>query len=327
VSTPEIERRTLVTGAGGFVGANLVRRLLSDGHAVAATVRPGGDLWRLGGLEREVELCEVELRDEEMVRRAVRATRPEWLFHLATHPYGEEALESQVTTNLLATASLLRASAEVGCEAFVHAGTSLEYGHKDHAPAEDELPDPNTEYALAKAAATMLCRHVSRSSGLPAVTLRLYSVYGPYEHPRRLIPTLVAHGLRGALPPLANPDTQRDFVAVDDVVEAFVLAAAAENPEPGAVYNIGTGVGTSLAEVVELARRTLGIEAEAEWGSLPPRRWDTAVWVADSRKARARLGWAPRLELERGFRETVEWLHSERSLWDRYGVTRARSPH
>jgi dolichol-phosphate mannosyltransferase len=310
----------LVVGAGGFVGANLVRRLMQGGQRVIGTIRPAGHRWRLEGLRGELELREVELRDEDAVVRLVTETSPDWIFNLATHDYWDSDLRAQVDTNLLATSSLLHAAANSGCEVFVNAGTSSEYGFKDHAPVEDELPEPNTPYAVAKAAATLLCRQVSSALALRTVTLRLYSVYGPYEHPRRLIPRLIVNGLRGELPPLADPGTRRDFVAVDDVVEAFVRSAAAWGSQAGAVYNVGSGVATSLSGVVDIARRTLPIEAEPDWGSLPSRDWDTSVWVSNSARAGAELGWAPRRDLEGGFKETVDWLCSEPSVWEVYGV-------
>lgn len=313
----------LVTGAGGFVGANLVRRLLRDGSRVVAVIRPGGSAWRLEGVRDAVELRETDLRDEEAVRGLVQATRPEWLFHLSAHgAYSWQTEFRQIAeTNLLATRALLHACSGHGCEAFVHAGSSSEYGFTDRPPPEGQLPEPNSEYAVTKAAATLLCRHFARSAGLPTVTLRLYSVYGAFEDPRRLIPTLLAHGLRGELPPLASPDTQRDFVAVADAVEAFVLAATTRSPEPGAVYNVGTGVGTTLAEVVQVARRLLGVEDEPAWGSMPGRPWDTGTWVSDSGKIRAELGWTPERDLERGLAETLEWLRAERSVWEAYGIS------
>jgi len=308
----------LVVGAGGFIGANLVRRLVRDGQRVTGTIRPAGNRWRLEGLHGELELRKVELRDEDAVDRLVAATRPDWIFNLATHDYWDSDLRAHVETNLLATSTLLNAAARSGCEAFVNAGTSSEYGFKDHAPAEDELPEPNTPYAVAKAAATLLCRQVASDLALRTVTLRLYSVYGAYEHPRRLIPRLIVHGLRGELPPLTDPQTQRDFVAVDDVVEAFVRSA--RDSEPGSVYNVGSGVATSLSEVVDIARHALPVEAEPYWGSLPSRSWDTPVWVSNIGRARAELAWAPSRDLERGFRETVDWLRSEPSVWEVYGV-------
>ena len=126
--------------------------------------------------------------------------------------------------------------------------SSSEYGLKDHAPHEDEPLEPNSPYAAAKAEAT------AHALERGAVVLRLYSAYGPWEEPSRFVPTLLAHALAGRLPPLVSPDVARDFVHVDDVCAAFVLGAGAP---AGRVYNVGSGRQTTVAEVVELARRLL----------------------------------------------------------------------
>ena len=110
------------------------------------------------------------------------------------------------------------------------------------------------------------------------------------------------------MPPLVRPEVARDYVHASDVTEAYLLAATCANQEPGEVYNVGTGVQTSVGEVVELARRVLAIAAEPEWGSMPDRAWDTISWVADSTKIREQLGWQPRHTFESGFREMASWF-------------------
>ena len=314
-------RRTLVTGAGGFVGANLVRRLLADGHEVVAVTRPGSSEWRLEGVRSDVRELSLDLRDTEAAARAIDSSRPEWVFHLAAHgAYSWQDDPAQIMeTNVVATVALVDACRAVGCESFVNAGTSSEYGFKDHPPAEDEVLEPNSAYAVGKVAATLYCRHVARSGGLKASTARLYSVYGPYEEPRRLVPTLIVHGMRGELPPLVGPDVARDFVAADDAVEALLLVALHEG-EPGAIFNVGSGTQTSIRELVDVARRTLSIDAEPEWGSAPERSWDTSTWVADTRRTANELGWRPRLGIEDGFARTVEWFRSAPEVPRAYGT-------
>jgi dolichol-phosphate mannosyltransferase len=178
---------------------------------------------------------------------------------------------------------------------------------------------------VTKASATLFCRHTAQSRRVHLPTLRLYSVYGPYEESTRLVPTLVVRGLRGELPPLVNPDVARDFVYTEDVNDAFVLAATAPGQESGAVYNLGTGVQTSLRDAVDVARRVLGVAAEARWGTMPDRRWDTTVWVADNRKACDELGWRPRHTFEQGLRQLVGWFRENPSLLGLY-QRRVREP-
>lgn len=314
----------LVTGAGGFVGANLLRRLLGDGHRVTGVLQPGGDAWRVAGVDGDARLVEVDLLEDGAIRRLMEETRPDWVFHLAA--YGAYSWQNDarrmMATNVGGTVALVDACRQVGCQAFLHAGSSSEYGFKDHPPSEEEALEPNSAYAVSKASATMYCRQTARTERFPAVTLRLYSVFGPYEDPRRLVPTLVVNSLRDSLPPLVNPSVARDFVWVDDVTEAFVLAAGNASRHRGAVYNVGSGVQTTVGELVQRARRVLRVKAEPEWGSMAERAWDTSCWVADPSRIGEDLGWEPRTDLDEGLGRMVAWLKGDRGIWNVYGVGR-----
>ena len=309
-------KRVIVTGATGFVGANLARRLLRDRHEVHLLVRPTYKPWRIEGIRADVRLHELHLHDADAVARVVGKIRPEWIFHLAVHgAYSSQAdLPQMVQTNIYGTMNLVMAGLKAGFTAFVNTGSSSEYGFKNHPPGEAEALEPNSHYAVTKASATLFCRYTARQEKVRMPTLRLYSVYGPYEEPTRLIPTLVTHGLRGSLPPLVNPHIARDYVYVDDVVEAYLLAAADRGEEYGAIYNVGTGVQTTLSQVVEIARRILPINTVPQWGSMPDRQWDTSCWVADCRRIRQHLGWQPQHSFEAGFGKTVQWLESNEAL-------------
>jgi UDP-glucose 4-epimerase len=318
-------KRALVTGGTGFVGANLVRRLLGQGHEVHLLVRQGSQDWRLDGIRDAVRLHATDLADAEGLAGLVAAIRPDWVFHLAAHgAYASQTDPRQmVATNVVGTANLVEACLRTGFEAFVNTGSSSEYGFKDHPPAETEWLEPNSHYAVTKAAATLYCRYTAQSRGVRLPTLRLYSVYGPYEEPTRLLPTVVLRGLAGELPPLVDPDVARDFVYTEDVCAAYLLAATRDDQEPGAVYNVGTSVQTTLREVVEVARRVLDIGAVPNWGSMPNRRWDTSTWVADSRKLCRELGWEPRYTFEQGFRALADWFRERPDLAQWYRARQA----
>lgn len=303
-------KRVIITGGTGFVGANLARRLLQEGHEVHLLVRQGFAPWRIEEIRADVRLHEVDLGNRESLLPVIDEIRPDWVFHLATHgAYSSQNDLSQIVrTNILGTVNLVEACLKSGFEAFVNTGSSSEYGFKDHAPSEKEWLEPNSYYAVGKASATLFCRHTAQSRGVLLPTLRLYSVYGPYEEPARLMPALIVRGLRGKLPPLVNPDVARDYVYVDDICEAYLLAATRTGQEPGAVYNLGTGVQTSLGEVVSTARKLMNITAEPQWGAMPNRQWDTSVWVADHRKALDELGWRPEFTFERGLGRMHGWF-------------------
>jgi nucleoside-diphosphate-sugar epimerase len=309
-------KRVIITGATGFVGANLTRRLLQEGYEVNLLVRPGYTSWRLDAIRPDVRLYQVNLEDPSSVASAVAAVRPDWIFHLAA--YGayssQKDVHRMVNTNILGTINLLQACLETGFESFVNTGSSSEYGFKDRAPAENEWVEPNSHYAVTKASATQFCRYTAQQHGLHVTTLRLYSVYGPYEEPTRLLPTLIACGMTGKLPPLVDGNVARDFVYVDDVNEAYLLAAKRTDVERGAIYNVGTGVQTTIREVVTVARQLMKITAEPEWGSMPDRQWDTNAWVSNNAKLRNELRWEPRNTFEQGFRLMVDWFQQDPTM-------------
>ena len=303
-------KRAAVTGATGFVGACLARRLLRDGHEVHLLVRPAHQKWRIADIEREVRLHVVDVHDRAALARTVGAIRPEWVFNLMAHgAYSQQTdADEMVRTNVLGAIHLLDAARAAGAEAFVQTGSSSEYGFKDHAPKEDEPLEPNSTYAVTKAAATHYARMIARAHDMHVVTLRLYSVYGPFEEPTRLIPTLIRHGLAGTLPPLVAPDTARDFIYVDDVEEACVRAAATAGQARGAVYNVGTGRQTTIRDAVETLGRLLPISGKPSWGTMAARSWDTTAWLADNTALREHLGFSPRWSFEDGMRATIAWL-------------------
>lgn len=321
-------KRVLISGAAGFVGANLAARLSADGHDVHALVHPNSNLWRLSAGPVELARHKVDLLDAAGVERIVAAVRPEWVFHLAAH--GAYAWHTDrrrvIDTNVVGTMHLLDACCGHGFDAFVNAGSSSEYGIKDHLASEGDRPEPNSLYAVTKLAATHYCAHMARTTNLHVVTLRLYSVYGPLEEPGRLMPSLVLHGLRGEYPPLANPGSAHDFVYIDDVLEAFMLAARGRAGDDRAIFNVASGVSTSLERLVTLIGGTFGVRAEPRWHSFPDRPWDTALWAGDITRIRARLGWQPRCSLDQGIQAVANWFRENPGMQARYARTEVGPP-
>lgn len=303
-------KKALVTGGTGFVGANLVRRLLAEGHEVHLIVRQLHSRWRIEAIADAVHFHVLDLKDAEMTERLLQQVKPEWIFHLAAHGnYSWQTnMREIVDTNFLSTVNLLDAALQSGFEAFVNTGSSSEYGFKDHAPKEDEFVDPNSYYAVTKASATMFCRHLAQNNKVHVPTLRLYSVYGAYEEPNRLMPTMIVRGLSGQYPPLVNPDIARDYVYLDDALDAYMLAAQKRSDDFGAVYNVGSGVQTSIRQVAEAAKEVFQIASLPVWGSMPDRIWDTTVWVADNAKIKQELGWVVKNDFQSGFAKMTDWF-------------------
>jgi dolichol-phosphate mannosyltransferase len=316
--------RALVTGAGGFIGANVVRHLLQTGHEAVAVLRPGGDRWRLADIADDVRYAELDLRDPEAVTREVIEQRPDVVLNLAAHgAYAwQQDLETMLAVNVRAMAALLAGARAVGARV-VQAGSSSEYGFRGRATSEADRIEPNSDYAITKAAATHLCRLAAAQRGQHAITLRLYSVYGPWEEPGRLMPALVERALDGAYPPLVAPETARDFVWIEDVCDAFVRAATLEPADRGAVLNVATGAQTTLSSLVDIVRSLFEIGPAPAWGSMRNRSWDTSVWVGDPSAAAEAIGWTAATPLAQGLRALASWMQADPAVRARYRVPAA----
>jgi polyisoprenyl-phosphate glycosyltransferase len=305
----------VVLGAGGFVGANLLRRLLKHREDVFGVVR-SLPTWRLDGIDRR-HILEADLIDLAAARNLVTNVRPRTIFNCVA--YGAYSFETDFDliyrTNFSALVQLVELLAETDFTAFIHAGSSSEYGTKSAGPLEEESLQPNSHYSVSKAAASNYIAYAGKIRRLPIVNLRLYSVYGPLEDTSRLIPNLVAKGLNGSFPPLADPNTSRDFIYIHDVCDAFVQAAARLTPDIyGEALNIGTGRGTTIRQLAKIAADVFAIGEEPIFGSMAGRSWDLPDWYAAPGKAERLLNWTAKTDLATGLKLTSEWVRSLEGL-------------
>ncbi|RUP01485.1 MAG: NAD-dependent epimerase/dehydratase family protein [Mycobacterium sp.] len=299
----------LVTGASGFVGANLFKKLYENRDDVYAVIR-GDKGWRLRDIPDE-QTIEVDLNDYMLTRHLVDSSAPQTVFHCAA--YGAYSFEEDSSliyqTNFQSAVNLVDRLASRSFSAFISAGSSSEYGTNCTAPSEDSLCEPNSPYAVSKVATANYLHYMGKQRGFPALNLRLYSVYGPLEDTSRLLPTLLREALAGRLPPLVDPRTSRDFVYIDDVCEAFILAAVRMHPGlHGESLNIGTGIKTTIGDLVDTTRDVFRLEVEPEFDTMAGRKWDLPDWYSDPTKALQEIGWSARTSLKDGLESMSRWV-------------------
>jgi nucleoside-diphosphate-sugar epimerase/glycosyltransferase involved in cell wall biosynthesis len=299
----------LITGAAGFVGSNLFRMLTIVREDVFAVVRRDKG-WRLADVKDE-QIIVADLNNQTEVKHMIDELNPQTVFDCVA--YGAYSFEEDPVliheTNYQAIVKLVGELAGRSIKAFVHAGSSSEYGDNCSAPSELAECRPNSHYSVSKLAAANFLHFMGKSYCFPCVNLRLYAVYGPLEDTSRLIPNLLRQAVLGKLPPFVNARTSRDFIHIDDVCEAFIMTAAKMNPSLfGETLNIGSGVKTTIEELATIAKRLFGIACDPIFGSMEGRKWDLPEWYADNSKAASVLEWRPKISLDNGLKSTALWI-------------------
>jgi len=298
----------LVLGGSGFIGGNAALTLLRyrDDVFVTATRLPA---WRLEKIAQN-RVKVVDLLIDSNLDELIETVQPRTIIDCVAYGAYSFETDSQLIyeTNFNLVSRLLARLESRKIAAYLHAGSSSEYGDNASGPGEQASLAPNSHYAVSKAAAAGLLYYYGKKKGFPCVNLRLYSVYGPLEDSSRLIPNLVKCGIEGKYPTLVDPDISRDFLYIDDAIEAFIdIALNLTAGDYGSSFNVGTGRKTTIKDCAELAKGIFSIPDDPDF-SMPSRDWDTTEWYANIDEVRSRIGWFPRTDFRDGLIKTSEWF-------------------
>lgn len=312
-------KRLFITGANGFVGANLVRHYC-DSYETHAVIHDPKKIWRLEEVADRIKIHTVDLAVPATVQSLIEKIRPEIILHFASHPaLANEEDELAIFANTVyPLVNLANAVAKTdSCELIVNAGSSSEYGYQKEPMREDMAPNPTSIHGIAKLAQTLAATHAARSKGLPIVTLRLFSVYGPFEHGRRLIPRLILAALAGREIALSDPETSRDFIHLEDVLRAVDKCLDGKF-RSGEIFNLGTGTQHTIAKAVEFIREIHGKPLPVKWGAKPANLWDSPTWVADPTLMATEFRFVPTVTFKEGLRNTYEWFRDNYQKYQEY---------
>lgn len=305
------EKKVLVTGATGFIGANLINKLINDNFEVHALIRKSSNTWRLKGSRQRIKLHVVDLLEKNNLRKILNEVNPTGIFHLANSGlYGgvDSEPKEYINTNFLGTINLITLTKDLNYEWFVNVGSSSEYGEKDRIMRESDICQPKSVYGITKLASSLYARAFAKKNNKPIVTLRLFSPYGPFDHHLRLIPSIITRLLKKEHIIINSPDTVRDYIYTEDVLDAFMACLTKAKKCEGEVFNIGSGKQTRTEDVVKIIIKQLAVAKADVSYQKKSNRIESSVWKADITKAKTLLGWSPKYTLQKGLAETVIWF-------------------
>jgi UDP-glucose 4-epimerase len=303
--------RVLLTGASGFVGSYVLRRLVADArHRVAVLLRPSSRTWRIDEVLNRTRRVDGSLGNLEPARTAIAAFAPETVIHLAWEGVGGASRNDPAQVeNIRHTVALVQLAHDVGARAWIGLGSQAEYGPTEGPIREDAATRPTTLYGVAKLAAGQFAGHLCRDVGMRFAWLRLFSSYGPKDDPAWMIPSLIRTLLNGERPPL-TPGTQLwDYVHVEDAARAIEQTAL--NAHASGVFNLGSGQSRTIRHVVEQIRDEIDPRLPLGFGDVPFRPDQVMHLEADTGRLREATGWAPEIALAEGLRGTIAWYREQ----------------
>ena len=314
-------KKVLVTGAGGFIGSHLTEKLVELGAKTTAFVHYRGDgSWGWmdsSARKKDIHVISGDVQDQSFVDQAVK--NADIVFHLAALigiPYSYIAPDSYVKTNVQGTLNVLQSARRWDIEKVIHTSTSEAYGTARFVPITEEHPlQAQSPYSATKIAGDKIAESFFLSFNLPVVTVRPFNTFGPRQSARAVIPTIIAQCLSGQKLKLGNLHPTRDLNFVSNTVEGFIRAAEAPKAV-GEVINLGTGREIRIGDLAKLIGKLMGrpVQFEADKQRLRPAKSEVERLLADVKKAKKILKWAPRVGLEEGLSKTIEWVSSHKDI-------------
>lgn len=310
--------RVFITGASGFVGANIVRHLLREHYDVHILQRTSQPSWRLKDISKLITTHKGDITNYKSLKGILEKIQPHSIIHLAAYGayHYQVELDKIINVNIEGTRNLLEASKDIPYTCFINTGSSSEYGFKNEPMKEQDYCDPTSYYAATKLAQTHLCKIFSVQNNKPIITFRLFSVYGEYEQPGRLIPAIMTATINKKPINLSVGKQRRDFIYIDDVAHAYILGMKFRGKHNGQVFNIGTGVEKSNDEIVKELFAVTGLKTQINKGFYPKRTWDTKHWVADISKSKKLLHWQPKYTTQQGLKTSYNWYRKHLNLYN-----------
>jgi nucleoside-diphosphate-sugar epimerase len=305
--------RVFVTGAGGFIGSHLVKRLLDEGAHVHILLKKNSTVWRIKEALSRLTVWESDITDLDSLQSIIPRSDPQIIFHLAALvdvSRSWDLIMPMIHTNIIGTINLLTSLKGCRYEAFIYTASSEDYGDTGSLPLKESQREfPISPYSFSKVSSTFFCQMAAEVFDLPLTVVRLFPTYGPSQESSMLIPSAIRELLLKREFKMTPGEQKREFNYVDDVVEAYLKVAHCPSCQ-GEVINVGSGIPYRVKDVVAMIQGLIGGETRVKAGALTYRKGEGMESFCDNQKLRQLTGWSPKVSLEEGLRLTVEWYKS-----------------
>jgi len=315
--------KIFVAGSTGFLGSNLLRFFLQSGHEIYAQIRNSSNTWRIDDIINQTNVVRVDSLASAKFQNIMEKVNPEIVLN-ATGADQKAAIQDislNWNSNFISLVYMANSIKDLRDSILIHAGSSFEYGKATQIRnpiSEDTGCEPVSEYALSKFFATDYLRYFSTRHSVKVFVFRIFNLYGPYENKDRLIAETCLKAIKGEKITLKNPSVSRDFIYVNDVAEAFQVAAFEGDIHTNFdIFNLGTGKATTVAQVASFINSINGERSKivTSVGDLRPENTIPGP-IADMTKTESILKWKAKYDIKSGLEEVNQWFRDHMALYE-----------
>ena len=308
-----LNKKILITWASWFVWSNLVRKFIEKWYKqIYIIIRKWSDLWRLENIKEKIIISTVSLTNFDEINNYINELKPNIIFHLAAawaNIWRDwKWVNDLFNTNILWTINLINSCKKVWFDYFINTGSTSEYWQKDFPMKENDILEPNNEYWITKSAATQYSSFIWKTYNLPIYTFRLFSVYWSYEDKKRLIPTLINNYLNWESPKLSTPESVRDYIFIDDIIE-YYLNIDKIKWDFWWIYNIWNWIQYKISEIVEIIKKISNSNINPQYWKESIKQNEPKVWVSDNSKA-LEVFWINNHSIKDWLEKTYDWFRN-----------------
>jgi len=311
-------KKILITGGAGFIGANFIYKFLELGYRVFVFEKKEANLWRIKKIKNRISLYSPDLTDYKKTEKIISKIKPHIVIHFAA--YGayqkfQQDIEATINTNIISSINLINACNKVGVECFINTGTSSEYGIKTKPISETDVLEPDNLYGITKSTITQYGQMMAKNFNFPIVTMRPFSVYGYFEEKGRLFTDIIRACIKNESLELSHPDSVRDYIFIEDLIDGYLTAIKDIKKVKGQIFNLGSGKQSSVDNVFKTVKKITGSSIKPNYGKIKKAQTEPKNWTAKISKSKRLLNWSPKHNLEQGAKKDIEWFKNNIDLY------------